>query len=62
MSSEETGLEVRSLPNHRATLEGFGFQLRCEKQWLRGLLVSQLWQTLKPETGQPNAAVNLLSH
>jgi ubiquinone/menaquinone biosynthesis C-methylase UbiE len=55
-----TGLEVRSLPDHRATLESFGFKLQCEEQWLQGLLVSQLWQKLKPETGQPNAAVNLL--
>jgi SAM-dependent methyltransferase len=39
-----TGLQARSLPDHRPALEGSGFQLRYEKQWLRGLLVSQLWQ------------------
>ncbi len=39
-----TGLRVRSLPDHCAELEASGFQLLTEKQWLRGLLVSQLWQ------------------
>lgn len=39
-----TGLQVRSLPDHRATLEDSGFHLCSEKPWLQGLLVSQLWQ------------------
>ncbi|QNI32227.1 methyltransferase domain-containing protein [Alloacidobacterium dinghuense] len=39
-----TGLEVRSLPDQQTALEGCGFQLCSEKQWLRGLLISQLWQ------------------
>lgn len=39
-----TGLRVRSLPNHGAEMEASGFQLLTEQQWLRGLLVSQLWQ------------------
>jgi SAM-dependent methyltransferase len=39
-----TGLEVRSLPDHSAGLESFGFQIYSEKHWLRGLLVSQLWR------------------
>ena len=39
-----TGLRVRSLPDHYTELEASGFQLLTEHQWLRGLLVSQLWQ------------------
>jgi SAM-dependent methyltransferase len=39
-----TGLRLRSLPDHGAELVAAGFQLLMEEQWLRGLLVSQLWQ------------------
>ncbi len=39
-----TGLETRSLPDHGAILQGHGFRLAAERQWLRGLLASQLWQ------------------
>jgi SAM-dependent methyltransferase len=39
-----TALQVRTLPDHGAALEGIGFQLLSERRWLRGLLVSQLWQ------------------
>jgi ubiquinone/menaquinone biosynthesis C-methylase UbiE len=39
-----TGLQVRSLPDHGAILNTCGFQLVTERKWLRGLLVSQLWQ------------------
>ena len=39
-----TGLRVRSLPDHHVAFKSHGFRLAEEKQWLRGLLVSQLWQ------------------
>lgn len=39
-----TGLQVRSLPDHGAMLENSGFQLRSQKLFLNGLLVSQLWE------------------
>ncbi len=39
-----TGLQVRSLPDHGAILNACGLRLAAERQWLRGLLVSQLWQ------------------
>jgi SAM-dependent methyltransferase len=39
-----TGLAVRSLPDHCAAFKVHDFQLVSEKQWLHGLLVSQLWQ------------------
>lgn len=39
-----TGLQVRSLPDHAAALQRAGFEQAEERQWLGGLLVSQLWQ------------------
>lgn len=39
-----TGLQVRSLPDHAASMENIGFRLLSEREWLRGLLVSELWQ------------------
>ena len=39
-----TGLAVRRLPNHRAALEQAGFKLQFGRQWLCGLLVSELWR------------------
>ena len=39
-----TGLQVRSLPDHAAALQRAGFERVEERQWLGGLLVSQLWQ------------------
>ncbi len=39
-----TGLSVRVLPDHGLVLKSLGLQLRNERRWLRGLLVSQLWQ------------------
>jgi ubiquinone/menaquinone biosynthesis C-methylase UbiE len=39
-----TGLQVRSLPDHAAAFQRAGFALAEERQWLGGLLVSQLWQ------------------
>jgi ubiquinone/menaquinone biosynthesis C-methylase UbiE len=38
-----TGLKVRRLPNHREALTQAGFALRKNRQWLCGLLVSELW-------------------
>ncbi|HTZ89787.1 MAG TPA: class I SAM-dependent methyltransferase [Alloacidobacterium sp.] len=38
------GLQVRSLPDHGAAFEKRGFRLLHQQSWLRGLLVSQLWQ------------------
>lgn len=40
-----TGLRVRSLPNHAASLRAAGFICTSERPWLKGLLVSQLWHT-----------------
>lgn len=39
-----TGLTVRTLPDHATQLRNAGFVLSQEKRWLRGLLLSQLWQ------------------
>jgi ubiquinone/menaquinone biosynthesis C-methylase UbiE len=39
-----TGLQVRSLPDHAAALQRAGFARAEERQWLGGLVVSQLWQ------------------
>jgi ubiquinone/menaquinone biosynthesis C-methylase UbiE len=39
-----TGLQVRSLPDHAAAFQRAGFERAEERQWLGGLLVSQLWQ------------------
>jgi SAM-dependent methyltransferase len=38
-----TGLQVRRLPDWRGALAGAGFSPVREQQWLRGLLVSELW-------------------
>jgi hypothetical protein len=38
-----TGLGIRSLPDHRAALRRSGFELIAERNWLGGLLVSELW-------------------
>jgi len=48
-----TGLRVRSLPDHATELEASGFQLLTHRQWLRGLLVSQLWQHLAQKPCNP---------
>ena len=39
-----TGLPVRSLPDHETALKRAGFDCREEHPWLRGLLISQLWE------------------
>lgn len=39
-----TGLQVRSLPDHATAFQRAGFEPTEERQWLGGLLVSQLWQ------------------
>jgi SAM-dependent methyltransferase len=38
-----TGLQVRSLPDHRFALRRAGFTLSKRRAWLGGLLVSELW-------------------
>jgi ubiquinone/menaquinone biosynthesis C-methylase UbiE len=38
-----TGLKISSLPEHRTALQRSGFELVGERNWLGGLLVSQLW-------------------
>lgn len=42
-----TGLETRSLPDHRRILVRQGFRLRHQYLCLRGLLVSELWELLE---------------
>jgi SAM-dependent methyltransferase len=39
-----TGLEVRRLPRHGAAFRSAGFSLVDRKQWLGGLLCSEVWQ------------------
>jgi ubiquinone/menaquinone biosynthesis C-methylase UbiE len=39
-----TGLQVRRLPDHRAALRQAGFILLHRREWLAGLLASELWQ------------------
>lgn len=38
-----TGLQIRSLPDHRAALSSSGFSLRRSREFLGGLLVSEFW-------------------
>jgi len=39
-----TGMRVRQLPDHASALAHAGFMLMHRREWLRGLLVSELWQ------------------
>jgi len=39
-----TGLKTRRLPDHQAALTGAGFALKDRRKWLKGLLVSELWE------------------
>ena len=39
-----TGLRVRRLPDYSAVLGSAGLSLIAERRWLRGLLVSELWE------------------
>jgi hypothetical protein len=39
-----TGLRNRRLPNHRLALTHAGWSLEREREWLGGLLVSELWR------------------
>jgi len=43
-----TGLDVRTLPDHRSALFAAGFTLKERRNWLGGLLVSELWTTDAP--------------
>jgi hypothetical protein len=45
-----TGLSVRTLPDHRSALNAAGFTLKECRNWLGGLLVSELWSA---EAAQP---------
>jgi len=38
-----TGLKVRQLPDHQTALRQAGFSLEMRREWLGGLLVSELW-------------------
>ncbi|HKN22456.1 MAG TPA: hypothetical protein VJX73_13625 [Terracidiphilus sp.] len=40
-----TGLAIRNLPDHAATLRAAGFKLRERRRCLRGLLSAELWST-----------------
>jgi SAM-dependent methyltransferase len=48
-----TGLRVRAVPDHAAALGRAGFEGIKERQWLGGLLVSQLWQYNSSQSMQP---------
>ena len=39
-----TGMRIRQLPDHTTALAHAGFMLVHRREWLRGLLVSELWQ------------------
>ncbi len=39
-----TGLERRSLPDYRSALSSNGFSLECERLFMKGMLVSELWR------------------
>jgi SAM-dependent methyltransferase len=43
-----TGLSVRQLPDYRAEVARAGFTLKKSRCWLRGLLVSEMWE-VNPE-------------
>lgn len=48
-----TGLRTRALPDYASALTRSGFTLAHRKHWVRGLLVSDLWQP------QPSATLNV---
>ena len=50
-----TGLEVRRLPGHSGALAGAGFSRTKRKEWLGGLLFSELWE-LKTTDGAPTVS------
>ncbi len=50
-----TGLKVRSLPDHVASLRDAGFTLEKRRTWLGGLLVSQLWSAATEKEPMPAA-------
>ena len=39
-----TGLRIRRLPRYRGALARAGFRLTRERRWLKGLLVSEIWE------------------
>lgn len=41
-----TGLRICRLPHYRDALRRAGFEIRQERKWLKGLLVSEVWQAL----------------
>lgn len=49
-----TGLRTRALPNHTAAFAQNGFTLLHRKTFLRGLLISELWQPLPSTTSPAN--------
>jgi hypothetical protein len=50
-----TGLSVRRLPNHRDALTKIGFRLIRHREWLGGLLISELWTLESPGANSPSA-------
>ena len=46
-----TGLKTRHLPDHAAALTGVGFARQEQHKWLKGLLISELWQAQTTGTG-----------
>ncbi len=48
-----TGLTVRRLPNHGAALLKAGYSLTRRREWLAGLLVSELWTLQLPNEESP---------
>jgi hypothetical protein len=45
-----TGLTIRTLPDHRKALTQSGFILMHQQKWLAGLLVSEWWESARPQT------------
>jgi len=39
-----TGMRIKFLPDHQEVLTAAGWSLRAQRGWLKGLLMSQLWQ------------------
>lgn len=45
-----TGLQVRRLPRYRDALMGAGFVLTQQRKWLKGLLVSEIWEIARADS------------
>jgi ubiquinone/menaquinone biosynthesis C-methylase UbiE len=47
-----TGLRVRRLPEYREALRGCGFRMETRRDWLGGLLISELWRVEDERAGE----------